>query len=535
MKQLIYRRDATVGFPDCGVSGTGFRYCRCPRDLVPVQDVLSREFGVLGLLKAKLKLLSDRRAFYLIVAEGQLLHYGWISFGFCNYYHIGKDSADIGPIWTAESARGRGLATVALKGAINAILERGCRSVYMDTSEDNIACLKVIWRCGFDILAGTYIRESNQRPGAAGRSWIKRCLPSWLLRGFHNLVGADAINRARWNREHANVLSRALRVPVRADLPRLGIVKDVMMRHSYYEAACLELGVPYDLVDITGPDWVDAVRRTDCAAYLVRPYVLTSSGKRLYDDRVRIMADEMGKRIFPSVKSLWLYESKRRGAGWLEANGVPHPKTWCFNDRGAALAFGATCTLPVLFKTDLGSEATGVRLLRRRADLLALVKRCFSKGVAAAGYDVSGNVTGELLLQEFIPDAREWRMVRIGNSYFGHRKGKAGDFHSGSKIIEFDTPPEALLRFVKDVTDKGPFENMSLDILETPNGDYLVIELHCYFGCNSPHVMRIGSEPGRYRYNHDSDSWTFEPGDFNRNASCNLRIATLLECISRKG
>jgi hypothetical protein len=155
--------------------------------------------------------------------------------------------------------------------------------------------------------------------------------------------------------------------------------------------------------------------------------------------------------------------------------------------------------------------------------------------VAAAGYDVSGNVTGELLLQEFIPDAREWRMVRIGNSYFGHRKGKAGDFHSGSKIIEFDTPPEALLRFVKDVTDKGPFENMSLDILETPNGDYLVIELHCYFGCNSPHVMRIGSEPGRYRYSHDSDSWTFEPGDFNRNASCNLRIATLLECISRKG
>jgi len=534
MKQLIYRRDGKDRIADANEPDVGFSYCCRPRDLAPVQDALRREFGAFGLLKARLKLLVGRRVFYGVFGDGRLQHYGWVAFGFCKYYRVEKDSAVVGPIWTVESSRGMGLATTALRRVVNRVLAKGCRRIYIDTSEDNIACQKVIWHCGFDTLAGTYLRGNERSPGAAGRGFLKKCLPASLLRGVRYLIGDDSINRARWIREYESVLDQAERVPVRADLPRLGIVTDVMMRHSYYEAACLELGVPYELVDITGPDWVDVVSQADCAAYLVRPYVLTSPGKRLYDDRVRIMAEEMGKFIFPSVKALWLYESKRRGAGWLAANDVPQPKTWCFNEYRAALAFGDSCELPMLFKTDLGSESTGVKLFRTRADLRRLVKRCFSKGVAAAGYDVAGNVTGEVLLQEFIPDAREWRMVRIGNSYFGHRKGKLGDFHSGSKIIEFDTPPERLLRFAKDVTDKGPFENMALDILERESGEYLVIELHCYFGCNSPHVMLVDGAPGRYRYSSASDSWTFEPGDFNRNASCNLRVKTLIEYILRR-
>jgi len=529
MKQLIYRRDEGDEYPS--VDTAGFVYCRRAGDLALLADALLARFGWVAYWKMRVKLMAGQRAFFGIVQSPEnaahplcLVHYGWISFGFCRFYKVETNSAVIGPVWTDPELRGGGLATRALKLSLNRLLVAAIQRVYIDTSEDNASMQKVIRRCGFNILAGTYTRSSDHRPRALGRGILKQFLPSALLRGVRRLVGEDSNNRARWKREHEGVLGHALRIPVREDLPRLGIVTDVMMRHSYYEAACLELGVPYDLVDITGPDWVEAVRRTDCAAYLVRPYVLTSSGKRLYDDRVRIMADEMGKRIFPSVKALWLYESKRRGAGWLEANSIPHPKTWCFNERGAALAFSETCELPILFKTDLGSEATGVKLLRTRPDLVKLVKRCFSKGVAAAGYDLSGNVTGEILLQEFIPNAREWRMVRIGDSYFGHRKGKSGDFHSGSKIIEFDTPPERLLRFVKTVTDKGPFDNMALDILETEGGDYRVIELHCYFGCNSPHVMLVDGEPGRYRYGSATDSWTFEPGEFNRNASCNLRV-----------
>jgi len=239
------------------------------------------------------------------------------------------------------------------------------------------------------------------------------------------------------------------------------------------------------------------------------------------------MSEELGKQVYPSVKGLWLYESKRRTAAFLSAHGLPQPRTLVFYDRDRALQFTSSCELPIVFKTDLGSEAAGVKVLRDRRSLERLVKRCFERGVSATGYGDPSSGRGEVLLQEFIPNALEWRMVRIGNSYFGHRKGREGDFHSGSKIIEFDTPPKRLLRFVKGVTDTGDFDNMALDVLENQRGDYFVIEMHCYFGCNCPYVMAIEGKPGRFVYDESVDDWQFEEGDFNRNASCNLRVQHL--------
>jgi len=532
MKQLIYRRDGGEVIP--GLDPAGFSYCRSLADLVPLAPALVDCFGRMGYLKMRLKLLAGRRVFFCICSDGKLTHYGWVALGFCNYYKIDKGSAVIAPVWTRASERGKGLATQAIKQVINCLLRSGTKVVYIDTSEDNLAMLHVIRCCGFRTLAGTYVRKSDNAPGQALRVMLKALLPICVFRQIRRLSGGEKFDRARWQQEYNTVLSQAVRVPVRPELPRVGIVKDKMLRHSYYEAACLELGVPYTLIDLASHDWIQAVRQSDCAAYLVRPFVLTSAGKRLYDERVRILAEDLGQVVYPSEKSLWLYESKRRTAAWLDAHAVSQPATWVFDEETTAHAFARTCPLPILFKTDLGSEALGVRIMRDRTSLLRLVRRCFTKGVGAEGYDQPAASRGEMLLQEFIPNAREWRMVRIGNSYFGHRKGKTGDFHSGSKIIEFDTPPERLLRFVKDVTDKGPFDNMALDILETETGAYLVIELHSYFGCNSPHVMLIDGQPGRYRYMTGQDAWSFETGDFNRNASCNLRVERLLDLICQK-
>ncbi len=310
-------------------------------------------------------------------------------------------------------------------------------------------------------------------------------------------------------------------------VPRLGIIADKMLRHSYYEAACMELGVPCAVIDIDGADWIDQIRESGCSAFAVRPFVLTSVGKRMYEDRVEILHEDMGCQVYPSPKSLWLYESKSRNADWLEARGVPVPKTWTFYDAEKATAFLDDAALPLVFKSDLGASALGVEIVRTRKRAEVLIRTCFGKGFSVPRHDRRDRQWGFVLFQAFIPDAREWRVIRIGDSYFGHRKGKKGDFHSGTKLKEFDRPPRELLQLAKQVTDAGQFDSMALDILEDAAGNYFVLEMQTYFGASRSYQMLIDGQPGRFLYSEVDNDWKFEAGDFTRNAGCNLRVQQL--------
>ncbi len=303
-----------------------------------------------------------------------------------------------------------------------------------------------------------------------------------------------------------------------------------MCRHGFYELACRELGVPYRLVDATGADWRRSVVQSKCDAFAVWPYVQTAAGKRMYDERVQVMEKELGLNVFPGAQALWLYESKSRTAEWLRARGFPMPATWIFRDKETALQFvRRRAQWPLVYKTDLGAEAAGVRFLPDAAAACALIRRLFGKGLALTGQRSREREQGMALFQEHIPDAREWRAVRIGNTFFAHRKCKRGAFHSGSKKKAFDTPPRAALDLLRAVADSGPFESMSIDMLEDAQGRLLIVEMHAYFGCGTPHVMAIEGVPGRYRYEQERDEYRFEPGDFNRNQSCNLRVERILE------
>ncbi len=351
--------------------------------------------------------------------------------------------------------------------------------------------------------------------------------PRWMRALGYRMLGGVAADEAMWRAQYRVRLAGSTPAPPQTAFT-VGIVTDAMCRHGFYELACRELGVPYRLIDITGAAWRQVVMSAGCDAFVVWPYVQTAAGKALYDERTGIMERELGLRVFPGAEAVWLYESKIRTAAWLDQHAVPQPVTHVFHDAAAAHGFVREADFPLVFKTDRGAEATGVRMLRDRRAAHRLVDACFGRGWRASRGGQADRERGHILLQEFIPDAREWRVVRIGDSYFGHRKGRKGDFHSGSKIIEFDTPPRRLLDGVRHLTDAGSFVNMACDILETRDGEYRTIELHAYFGCNSPYVMAIDGVPGRYLYRAAEDRYVFEPGDFNRNQSCNLRIATLL-------
>ena len=119
----------------------------------------------------------------------------------------------------------------------------------------------------------------------------------------------------------------------------LGIIKEFAHFHSHYIAACRELKVSYKLVDISVNDWLSVVQESECDAFLVWPSPKLSIWKEMYEERLRIMTEDLDKIVYPSYNEIWLYESKRRMRDWLLAHNIPHPKTWIFYDLEQATDF----------------------------------------------------------------------------------------------------------------------------------------------------------------------------------------------------
>jgi hypothetical protein len=123
-------------------------------------------------------------------------------------------------------------------------------------------------------------------------------------------------------------------------------------------------------------------------------------------------------------------------------------------------------------------------------------------------------------------------VVRIGDSFFAHKKIAKQEKASGSLIKEYGDPPRSLLDFVKDITDRHQFFSQAIDIFETGQDTYLVNEMQCFFGQSDPYQMLVDDKPGRYVKR--SGEWQFEEGDFNRNQCHNLRLSFVLEKLGRQ-
>lgn len=156
--QLVFRRElsGTVAVRDVG----GVQFClidslsACVTHLALMQKALGRA----GLIKAMLK-ISRGRVFYFAHEHGRILHTGWVTFSFCRFYRVEQGDAVIGPIWSAEAARGRGVAVFATQMIMNALRQKGVSVCFIDTSNGNMPCLKVIEHCGFGQPVGAFLRD----------------------------------------------------------------------------------------------------------------------------------------------------------------------------------------------------------------------------------------------------------------------------------------------------------------------------------------------------------------------------------------
>jgi len=327
---------------------------------------------------------------------------------------------------------------------------------------------------------------------------------------------------------------------------KLGIFTSFRDMHKYYVKSCEELGIEYEIIDIIGPDWLTNVLSSDCDGYLCRPPSAFQERKTLFDERLYIINKLIGKPIYPSYNELYIYENKRMMSYWLELNNFPHAPTSVFYEKNSFLKFLESATLPLVMKSNIGSTSKGVRIVKSKNTAKRIAGLVFGWGSPKLAVGYTSQLTGKiipfpaigtlqkhyLLVQGFEKIKWEWRIIKIGDSYFGHKKLLKNNFASGSGKVGWDNPPSNLLMLVKEICDKGCFYSMAADIFETIDDRFLVNELQSIFGSYNNSQLYVNGVSGRYVYNNGN--FVFEEGVFNQNGSYLLRVKHFLEILNKR-
>ncbi|MBE0641904.1 MAG: hypothetical protein IH599_07700 [Bacteroidales bacterium] len=336
-------------------------------------------------------------------------------------------------------------------------------------------------------------------------------------------------------------------MPPGADRLKLGILRDFSSEHLNYVKACEEAGIRYEVLDVLAPDWVKQLQDSGCDGFLFHPPNDIQERKSMLDEIAWVTEQVLEKPIYPCFPELFIYENKRNMSYWLKANDIPHPPTRVFARLQDALEFLMIAPYPLVYKTNVGAGASGVRIIHSRHRAMRIARRVFGRFHPALTFGelrfsrkfkgiplpLFGRIQKHyLIVQDFIPIRWEWRMIRIGDSYFGHKKLLRDGFASGSGKASLEQPPDELLHLTRRICETGGFRSMNLDIFETMDGEFLVNEMQTIFGSYKPVQMRVDGLPGRYLY--EDGSFRFEEGVFNQHGSHLLRVLDFASMLLEK-
>ncbi|TXE18862.1 hypothetical protein ES692_05270 [Psychroserpens burtonensis] len=310
----------------------------------------------------------------------------------------------------------------------------------------------------------------------------------------------------------------------------IGIVKERWFLHRFYINACKELKISYKLIDLFSSDWLESIKESNLDFLVVRPSVQYTPWKDMFDNRIRLIENMNLVKIFPNTNSLWIWESKLRTTEWLKVNQIPHPKTEIFYDFNELQSFSNNCSFPKVYKSSIGSGSSGVKLIYNKNQMRKISNRVFNQGIRTYRKHKLDKEHGFVILQDYLEDVKEWRIIRIGDYYFGFEKLKSGEFHSGSQNFGYGMPPEQCLNLVKEVTDKYDFKYVDIDVFITKEGECLINEIQPYFGQKDDReLLNIDGESGRLTFDENTKAWVFEKGEFCKNNLCNLRLIEMIK------
>jgi RimJ/RimL family protein N-acetyltransferase len=110
---------------------------------------LVARFGWQLALRILARSALSNRLFFFSPAHGPIVCSGTLSIGFCKFYAVEKTTTVIGTIETTPADRGKGIATMTVKAAMNAMIRRGFTRFYIDTQPGNAPMLRSIEKLGF--------------------------------------------------------------------------------------------------------------------------------------------------------------------------------------------------------------------------------------------------------------------------------------------------------------------------------------------------------------------------------------------------
>jgi len=332
---------------------------------------------------------------------------------------------------------------------------------------------------------------------------------------------------------------------------------------SKWALACATKGIEHKSFDISKNKWMQEILEYDADLLLLRPPGDIELNKTMFDERVGTLVYCLGMKSFPSMKELLIYENKKLLSYYLEANNIPHPQTCVFYDKSEAQQFFDSSKFPMVLKSSIGASGSGVVICKTKTCAQSYVKRAFSKkgiSMRVGPNRVTGNVwkwirkalhspsyastriseyrgiskgrqRNFVITQEYIEHDFEWRAVKIGDSYFAHKKTKFNEKCSGTKGIDYVTPPMSLLDFTRNICESNGLNSVAIDIFEH-DGGYFVNEIQAIFGHVQTHILEVDGKPGRYLY--QNGQWVFEEGMFNTNESYDLRLETALKLYGKR-
>lgn len=327
--------------------------------------------------------------------------------------------------------------------------------------------------------------------------------------------------------------------------------------------ACDKLCLTFDVIDLTREDWLGEVIKHDYDFYLAKPPSAIEKFKILYDERLYIITKILKKVVYPSYEECIIYENKKLFSYYLRANKIPHPATYVFYYYQEALEYLNLCKFPIVAKTSVGAGGTGIKIVRsfregkaycRSAFLMSGIRKQLGPNPVTGSpkswlqktlrdpkyfikrckfyIDRYRNCQfGYVIFQEYVEHDFEWRVVKVGDSFFAIKKYKYKDKASGAKKLAYENPPPRLLNFVRFIATQLQIQAAAFDIFEREDA-YLINEIQTIFGQSLSHLLEVNGVPGRYKF--DEDEWVFAAGTFNTNQSYDLKLKFYINQFSKQ-
>lgn len=335
---------------------------------------------------------------------------------------------------------------------------------------------------------------------------------------------------------------------------KIGIISVPNKKNEKIVQALEEKGMKYVFINLLSSNWEDYFK-TNFDGFLIYPPSFPNDWKTIFFKRLILIEDKLKGRSVPNFKSILFYESKILMHDFYKLHNLPHVESFTSFNYKESLFYAKKCDLPVIIKQDDGSGALGVKLLKSRRALINYVHRSFLLNNKIRKYSNIKDILkrqknnlypykiffdtkrkyipkenkrlGHVHFQKYINIKNEWRIIRIGEAYMGHKKLEdSNGYHSGSLNKEWGGVNEDLLNLVKLWSESLDLDCMCFDIFEDQNGNYYINELQVLFGTSTEEQLIVGGEEGKYVFNN---GWRFIPGHFARNGCNNLRVDLLKE------